>query len=502
VLGLLLWLFGAPLGAMAEHWSEAEYSHGFLIPPLAVLIAWQCAAHIAPGQIHPSFAGLALLGVGLLLDLGGALSTLYPLQQYAFLLCLTGLSIIVLGVAASRAIAPAFLFLVFMIPLPPFVFIALSAKLQLLSSNIGVALISAASIPVFAEGNVIDLGRYRLQVAEACSGLRYLFPLMSFGYLVGYLYRGPFWQRLALFLSTIPIAIAMNALRIGAIGLTVDRWGTQAAEGFIHLFEGWTVYLLCLGLLFGEAALLWRARGAKLAFADMLRVDGFDPAVLRGFSAPLRASARAPALAAGALMLAATALTASFLTRQSEIIPPHRPYALFPDEIGPWRGQTQPLDPQIVKQLQADDYLHRDYGEPASGARVNLYVVYFASQRQGTGIHSPQNCLPAGGWEIESIGAQSLAEGPVARVNRVVIRKGLERMLVYYWFHQRDRDLTQELAVKWYILADAIGRHRTDGAMIRLITPLAEGEPVSAGDARLGRFAQEIALPLKEFLEN
>ncbi|MFX8824946.1 archaeosortase/exosortase family protein, partial [Acinetobacter baumannii] len=84
-------------------------------------------------------------------------------------------------------------------------------------------------ISVFVEGNVIDLGSYQLQVADACSGLRYLFPLMTIGLIVAYLYRGAMWKRVVLFLSSVPITILMNSFRVGMIGVLVDRWGTSMA---------------------------------------------------------------------------------------------------------------------------------------------------------------------------------------------------------------------------------------------------------------------------------
>ncbi len=131
-------------------------------------------------------------------------------------------------------------------------------KLQHVSSRIGTAIISALGIPVYLDGNIIDLGTYKLQVAEACSGLNYLFPLLSFGFLVAVIYRGPIWHKVVLFLSAVPITIAMNCLRIAMVGVLVDRYGTEQAEGFLHLFEGWVIFVACLGLLLLEALLLQR----------------------------------------------------------------------------------------------------------------------------------------------------------------------------------------------------------------------------------------------------
>ena len=98
-------------------------------------------------------------------------------------------------------------------------------------------------MPVYLEGNVIDLGVTMLQVAEACSGLRYLFPIMSFTYVFAVLYRGPLWQKLVLLALAVPVAVMMNAVRIGIIGILVDRYGVAQAEGFLHVFEGWVVFL-------------------------------------------------------------------------------------------------------------------------------------------------------------------------------------------------------------------------------------------------------------------
>ena len=149
-------------------------------------------------------------------------------------------------------------YLIFMMPLPTFLYWPLSLKLQMISSEIGVAFISLVGIPVFLGGNVIDLGPYQLQVAEACSGLRYLFPLASFGFLFAVLYKGPFWHRALLVVSTLPITVLMNSFRIGVIGILVDRFGLEQAEGFLHFFEGWIIFIACLAILYLEAALLQR----------------------------------------------------------------------------------------------------------------------------------------------------------------------------------------------------------------------------------------------------
>ena len=159
------------------------------------------------------------------------------------------------------------LHLIFMLPLPQFVYWKLSIFLQLVSSELGVWFVQLAGVPVFLEGNVIDLGVYKLQVAEACSGLRYLFPILSFSYLFAILYRGPIWHKAVLLLMAAPLTVFMNSVRIGMIGVLVNSYGIGQAEGFLHFFEGWVIFGACIGLLFLVAVALQRLTPSPLALS-------------------------------------------------------------------------------------------------------------------------------------------------------------------------------------------------------------------------------------------
>src|SRR5262245_50741979 len=247
-------------GAVAEagkRWSlQEEYSHGFLIPIVTAWLLWTRRAALAASVGCPSWLGLAAVTLALLLHVMGELSALSILSQIALILTLLGIVLSVGGTPLLRLTLIPIAFLSFAIPLPYFLDSVLSWRLQLLSSELGVAFIRALQIPVFLEGNVIDLGHFKLQVVEACSGLRYLFPLLSLGFLAACLFQAPFWQRAIVFLSAIPITIVMNSVRILLVAVLVDRWGTSQAEGLLHLFEGWIIFLVCAGLLIGVAYLL------------------------------------------------------------------------------------------------------------------------------------------------------------------------------------------------------------------------------------------------------
>jgi EpsI family protein len=165
------------------------------------------------------------------------------------------------------------------------------------------------------------------------------------------------------------------------------------------------------------------------------------------------------------------------------------------------------VDGIYLDELKLDDYLLADFvskgaarQEPEANAPINLYVAYYASQRTGQAIHSPRSCLPGGGWRIQEMTRRDVTgvlrrRGVPLRVNRAVIQQGAQRQLVYYWFQERGRDITDEYLVKWYLFKDAVALNRSDGALVRLITPLGDGEDAARGDARLTRFSTAV-LPL------
>ena len=492
---LLLIAFRAALADLLTAWGTEEYSHGPFIPVMAALIGWHLLAQAQPVW-RPSWFAFGWLALAGCLQIIAQLSAFGMAAQYGLVLALTGLSLACLGRVATRVLAPVLIYLVFAIPLPHLLQADLSQQLQLISSSLGVWPLDLLGIPVFQEGNVIDLGGYRLQVVEACSGLRYLFPLMSFGYLVALLLQDKFWKRAVIFLSTIPISIGLNALRIAIIGITVDQWGQRMAAGFIHAFEGWAVFLLCLLILLAETFALRRIGGTGRFRSDYL-------GLARG---PLF-SAGPGSLGSGFAFLVLTALLAVFggnslPGQQAEIVPVHPPLIGFPQQLGDWQGKPDRLPADVLAALQLSDYWLADYRRPSDAVSVNFYIAYYDSQRVGTTTHSPSNCIPGGGWRIEQTAVRTiqLADGTPLAVTRLVIRKGPQAELAYYWFDERGRDLTETTYAKWYLLRDSILMHRSDGALIRLVTPLTANEALTAGDARLQGFLNLVFPALTGFI--
>ncbi len=492
-LAAVAYIFFDGMVSMESHWANAdEYSHGYMIPLVALFLLWQKFPLLAKVPKTGHWLALPLMLAALIGWALGELSALFIIMHYSFLLALYALAIAIFGWRGFLVTWAAFAYLVFMIPFPDFVYQQLSATLQLISSELGVWVVRLFGISVHLEGNVIDLGSYQLQVVEACSGLRYLFPLMSFGFLIAYVYCGPLWHKWVIFISTIPITVLMNSFRIGLIGVTVDRWGVEMAEGILHDFEGWIVFMACLAVLFFEIWILQLVSRRKTAVLDLIDLE--TPANDDVVSAAKSLNIPGPALIASTLiLLLAVPVTNAFKARE-EIVPERTSFSKFPLLHDGWIGREERLDKQVLKSLELTDYITASYRKGSVGMPVNFYVAYYASQRKGASIHSPRACLPGGGWKIaqlEEVNMDHLPEAQGLTLNRAVIEQRGAKQLVYYWFQQRSRRIANEYIYKWYLFWDGLTMNRSDGALVRLITYVPESESIESADQRLQEFLKD-----------
>lgn len=492
LLVLVPWFYGPALLNLVARWGEQEeYSHGFVIPLVSLYIVWErwaaIRALVAPG----GWWGVPVLLLALLMLVVGEISALYFLIHYSFIFLLLGLALVLLGIGCTRLLMAPILILCFAIPLPYFIEIMLTAKLQLWSSELGVSMIRLTGMPVLLSGNIIDLGVTQLEVVEACSGLRYLFPLMSLGFLLAYFYRAPLWKRAVVFLSTVPITIVMNSLRIAATGILVDRYGAEMAEGLIHDLEGWVIFACCLVVLVAEVWLLERlTTGRRLH--HVLGMDKTDDQVVSASGFVLGKPA------ASALFLCALTFSTLFLVeRRQDADLPATHLSLFPTVLGYWFGERDPLSSGAFSRLQLSDYvminfMHQDHPVP-----VNFYVAYYANQRKGQSPHSPRVCIPGGGWQIVEFGRVQRGD---QLVNRAIITRDGERQLVYYWFAERGTVVANEYYKKWLLFRDFVTTGRSDGALIRVTTPILPDQDISEADRRLIGFIDQAEPVLMSYL--
>ena len=194
-----------------------------------------------------------------------------------------------------------------------------------------------------------------------------------------------------------------------------------------------------------------------------------------------------------AALLGGTALLLAARNRQ-EIVPDHPPLKSFPGVFPGWTSRDVPLSKDVLDVLGPGDFLVRNYRSDAEDANVALFLAYFPSQRAGDTIHSPQNCLPGAGWaplRKDRITIDLPGHAPFP-ANRYLIAKGEERQLVLYWYWAHDRGVASEYRAKFYMIADSIRMHRTDGALIRLSTSVMPNDGKRSAERMLLAFAENI----------
>lgn len=497
----IYWLGFVSLG---HAWITPEYSHGPLIPMISLYLflrELRKAPPPSPTETANRLPGILVIAFALAFGIFGNLIRIPDVITYAFIIWVMGVVLVGFGWQRGRRHWAPVLHLIFMLPLPQFIYWKFSVFLQLISSEIGVWFIGMAGIPVFLEGNVIDLGVYKLQVAEACSGLRYLFPILSFSYLFGILYRGPFWHKAVLFLMAAPLTVLMNSVRIGIIGMLVNSYGIAQAEGFLHAFEGWVIFGACIVILFITAIALQRLTPNPKPLSETIDLD------TEGFAQQFqRIAGISPSRGLITAALLTTVVTAAFVLTppRAEAVISRDSFNLFPRTLGPWSGSHETLDAATERTLGASDYVNATYDTAGERSYVNVFVAWYSKQTEGSGIHSPEVCLPVGGWEVSAITPKEVTIPDTAygsfTVNRAVIQKGEIKQLVYYWFEQRGKRMTNDYMAKVSVVWDSLAMGRTDGALVRFVTPIEAGETEAQAEERLQRFMREALQRLPNYV--
>lgn len=493
------WFFLPGFDTLFNAWQTPEYSHGPLIPVIsfALFLRHLRDVPVREGQIPMRWPGVLVVALAVLAGTAGRLANIGDIVAYSLILWTGGVLLISFGWAQGWKFWPSILHLVYMLPLPGVLYYKLSAFLQLVSSELGVSILRSFGVSVFLAGNVIDLGDLQLHVAEACSGLRYLFPILSFSYVFAILYTGPKWHKAVLLLAAAPITVVMNSVRIAIAGTIVQYWGVSYVEGFTHFFEGWVIFITSVVILFILARILMLMHSPK----DGMKKEALD-LDMAGCMPQLRRIRfiwpSAALILAAFLPLAAAAAFTLMPERGTQTIE-RTPFALFPRQLGEWHaGIPTVLSPAVAKTLGADDYHGIDLVRPNDPRAVNFFSAWYADQSRG-GVHSPEICLPGAGWEIAALQRIDIAEeigwAEPFNINRAVIQKGMVRQLVYYWFDQKGRKVAWDFAAKAYLVVDGVRTGRTDGALVRLTTVIHPNETEADAELRLRSVLDEV-LPL------
>lgn len=250
VLAALAFAYSGIAAGLVRQWSQDDnYSHGFIVLPLALFFAWQRRARLRSEPLRPRAVGLLVIAVGLALLAIGRLGAELFLTRISAIVVVAGIVLFMAGARHLRILALPIAFLLLMVPLPAILFNQIAFPLQLVASRAGAAALETAGVPVLREGNVLVLATTKLEVAEACSGIRSLVSLLTLAVVLGQLVLTRRWTRVALTLAAVPVAIAANAARVAGTGLAAHIWSAEVAEGFFHAFSGWIVFAAAFGVL-------------------------------------------------------------------------------------------------------------------------------------------------------------------------------------------------------------------------------------------------------------
>jgi exosortase D (VPLPA-CTERM-specific) len=482
-LPLLVWLYASILASLFLQWvgphSDPNFEHGIFVPFFALFVLWQDRKKLKAIASAPSWAGFPLVVLSMLVLVLGLLGAEIFLQRVSLLILLAGLIILFRGRTFFRAVLFPWAFLILMIPIPSLIIQKVTFPLQLLASKLASGLLGVGGVPVVRQGNMIVLASMALDVSEACSGIRSLLTLVTLAIIYGYLRETRRWVRVVLAVSAVPIAVAANSFRVFGTGLLVQYVDPAAGEGFFHKFAGLLIFAVALIMLFSVhrvISLIWKSGPAtprNVAHREERPVGEIGMK-----ASPLRF------VAVAALMFSA----AIGLHASKEIIPNYDPPSSLPAQIDGWTGTDETIDQQTLNVLGPGEFLVRDY-ENASQPQLwtNLFIAYYPTQKAGDTIHSPDHCLPGAGWipisrEVVQI---TRPDGSPFPVNRYVVSKSGDRQLVLYWFQAHGRAVANEYRAKYYLILDSIRMHRTDGALVRMMTPMLDGESPDAAQARM-----------------
>lgn len=498
-------LFSSGFAILFEAWRKPEYSHGPLIPVLSALMFLRELKQYPPqpGPKSDRWQGVLVVLLSITVVSLGKLLQIDSLEAYAIIIWVAGILLISFGWRTGKHFWPPVLHLVFMLPLPGLLYYEVSTVLQLVSSELGVWFLKLASVPVYLDGNIIDLGVLKLHVAEACSGLRYLFPILSFSYIFAVLYQGPKWHKVLLLFAAAPIAIFMNSVRIALAGIFVQRFGLEWLEGFSHFFEGWVIFMASVLILFGFAWVMLKLNPRKMSLVEALDLDthGMLPQFAR-----LKLVRPSPALITATILMIVSAIAWPLIPDRNPIAPERLNFALFPEQFGKWRqfGEEQRFTPAVEKILASDDYHAVQFGQSPNTPTIDFFTAWYQDLAAGGVMHTPEICLPGAGWEISKVEqidiAGQLGLSSPFKINRIIIQKGSERSLVYYWFTHMGQAIPGSAAAKFSVLTRGVMAARYDGAIVRLISPIKKGESEAEAEAPMNELLKEILPQMSQFI--
>ena len=486
-----------PFSSLYRTWTgNDDYSYGLLIPFISAYFLWEKKDELKRVSIESFWPVFPFLAVFMLLSIYGILGSSGNISRPVLPVLIVLFALFCFGKSFLKKTWVPLCFLVFMVPLPEALDRTIGVYLKQISSAMGGGLLRLLGYSVHVSGNVIDLGVTKLQVVDACSGLRFVFPLMALGVVYAYFFERVAWKKALCVAITLPISVFTNVIRIGIAGVLTYQWGAKMAEGFFHDFQGWAVFMLAFGLLFIFGKIL------KCLWPDPIKVQ---PPTEQLPDRSQEGSKNSGAVSISALLLVAVTL----LTLNTAALPPIKingGIAAFPRSFASWDGRASIVDPEIIDASGAEEAFTAMYTSKERD-RVSLYIGYRSTAflENDNFFHSPTVCLPSAGWKVRTKSNHVINNVPFfgsLPVTEMVIETMGHRQLVYFWFQTKDRATRDKNINRFHLALHALKKDNTHDLFIRPITPVKKGETIDQARNRLDTFSRQMMETLVPFLKN
>jgi EpsI family protein len=466
-------------------WSgRDDYSHGFLVPFISLYFVYADKERLEQIRIKPNVIGGSILfGAGIMMLLLGRIGSATMVQQISIIIVIPGLILFLLGVQYLKALALPLGYLVFMIP--PILDAAI-AKLhwpcQLFSATLAAGLLNGIHIPVYRILNVLELPNVTLEVANECSGVRYLIAIIAIAIPLAIFTQKKLLPRLLLIIVALLIGIITNPLRITLIGVWAYKHGSETLHGPGHIYQGFFVSMVGFIALFILAFL-----AKKIHFKNPPDAIPNEKILAPGNSADVKRFNKAWSTALSVLLC----LAGYFYLGTANPVSLRSPLQALPLVIGEWKGEDAHYPDGFYVIDKADSELYRIYRDSA-GHEIKLYVAYCETQSQDKKIinYKLQKLYD----DVEEVDLPLASRDPI-RINKTVVNNHAAESLIYYWFDLDGRIIANRYKAKYITAIDGLIRFRTNGAMIMLMTDINKPENRDEIMMRAQEFAKEM-LPL------
>jgi len=510
--GFFLFLYAPTLAALARKWWTHDQLHGFLVPLISLYLVWVRRDELRSLQATPATGlGLPVILLGGTLLVLGQVGGVGTLGEISLPVMIVGLVLLLGGTAQLRVLGFPIAYLAFMLPILEDVVAPLHWPLQLLTAQQGVTLLQMLGIPALVERQYVVLPHITLEVARVCSGVNYLISVAAIGWPLAYLALKRWWSRVALILLGLAIGWIANWIRVVLIGIW-SVWGGEGLHGPFHILQGMFVAWVGYLVLFAGA---WGLAKAETRISDQRRAAGSARATpARWFplssgssqesslvgpltSPPVSAHAEPSArrVWTRAWCLAVISLAGLWVVLPLTDRGPvslKQDFATFPFSIGGWVGQEADPQTAVFRILGADRELLRTYRSP-QGGRLQLYVGYLTSQRQGKKI---VDYLTARLHEQAGEVKIPVDSGRVIAANRGQLGDRPNQRGILFWYDINGRVLSSRYRAKLATLWDGLRRGRTNGAIVLL-----SGGPLDGDERELQREGEAFARALIPILQ-